>query len=31
VISPNGPFDFYPGANYWYIDNSDAAAPAADG
>jgi peptide/nickel transport system substrate-binding protein len=20
VISPSGPFDFYPGANYWYID-----------
>lgn len=22
VISPNGPFNFYPGANYWYIDES---------
>jgi len=22
VISPNGPFDFYPGARYWYIDNT---------
>jgi peptide/nickel transport system substrate-binding protein len=22
VISPNGPFDFYPGANYWYIEEN---------
>jgi hypothetical protein len=20
VISPDGPFDFWPGADYWYID-----------
>jgi peptide/nickel transport system substrate-binding protein len=23
VISPNGPFDFYPGSRYWYIDETD--------
>jgi peptide/nickel transport system substrate-binding protein len=23
VISPNGPFDFYPGSSYWYIDETD--------
>ena len=23
IISPNGPYDFYPGANYWYIDESE--------
>lgn len=30
VISPNGPFNFYPGANYWYIDKGDGRV-AADG
>jgi len=24
VISPNGPFDYYPGANYWYINDNAA-------
>ncbi|MCH7549218.1 MAG: hypothetical protein IH969_06765 [Candidatus Krumholzibacteriota bacterium] len=28
VISPNGPFDFYPGASYWYIDESSTTAAA---
>ena len=23
VISPNGPFDFYTGSRYWYIDETD--------
>jgi peptide/nickel transport system substrate-binding protein len=23
VISPNGPFDYYPGSRYWYIDESN--------
>jgi peptide/nickel transport system substrate-binding protein len=23
IVSPNGPYDFYPGANYWYIDESE--------
>jgi len=23
IISPNGPFDFTPGANYWYIDETN--------
>jgi len=23
VISPNGPFDFYTGSSYWYIDETD--------
>lgn len=23
VLSPNGPFDFYPGSRYWYIDETD--------
>jgi len=31
VISPNGPFDFYPGADYWYIDSGGETAAAADG
>jgi peptide/nickel transport system substrate-binding protein len=22
IISPNGPYDFYPGASYWYIDEA---------
>lgn len=26
VISPNGPFSFYPGANYWYIDEGAQTA-----
>jgi peptide/nickel transport system substrate-binding protein len=30
VISPNGPFNFYPGADYWYIDDSTTPA-VADG
>jgi len=30
VISPNGPFNFYPGADYWYIDDSTSPA-VADG
>jgi peptide/nickel transport system substrate-binding protein len=30
VISPNGPFNFYPGANYWYIDDGTGSV-AADG
>jgi len=24
VVSPNGPFDFWPGANYWHIDEEAA-------
>jgi peptide/nickel transport system substrate-binding protein len=23
VISPTGPFDYYPGQRYWYIDETD--------
>jgi peptide/nickel transport system substrate-binding protein len=23
IISPNGPYDFYPGADYWYIDATE--------
>ena len=30
VISPNGPFNFYPGASYWYIDTGNGGL-AADG
>ncbi len=26
IISPNGPFDYYPGANYWYIDGTSIRA-----
>lgn len=28
VISPNGPFNFYPGANYWYIEHDDGPVAA---
>jgi peptide/nickel transport system substrate-binding protein len=28
VISPNGPFDFWPGANYWYIDTASSTSAA---
>jgi peptide/nickel transport system substrate-binding protein len=29
MISPRGPYDFWPGANYWWIDN-DATSVASD-
>jgi hypothetical protein len=28
IISPNGPFGFYPGASYWYIDEETSTAAA---
>lgn len=30
VISPNGPFDFYPGANYWWIDDGTGNVAAGN-